>query len=116
MLHPQTVQRIWDIFGKAEVDLFASKDNSYCPIYYSKGRDAMVQSPSLCLSPSCTDPAGDKTNQGTRTQGSALAGRAVTAAYSCSMPHFPEAGHSLAGEQNDMASPSRTVGSASLAT
>ncbi len=36
MLHPQVVQKIWKIFGKAEVDLFASKDNSHCPIYYSK--------------------------------------------------------------------------------
>ncbi|XP_016324529.1 uncharacterized protein LOC107674898 [Sinocyclocheilus anshuiensis] len=34
MLHPQTVRRIWEIFGKAEVDLFASEDNSHCPIFF----------------------------------------------------------------------------------
>ncbi|KAL0176731.1 hypothetical protein M9458_029061, partial [Cirrhinus mrigala] len=41
-LHPQTVQKIWEVFGKAEVDLFASEDNSHCPIYYSKDRDALA--------------------------------------------------------------------------
>ncbi len=38
MLHPQVVQKIWKTFGKAEVDLFASKVNSHCPTYYSKDR------------------------------------------------------------------------------
>ncbi len=50
MLHPQVVQKIWKIFGKAEVDLFASKDNSHCPIYYSKDRDALAHDwPNLLL-------------------------------------------------------------------
>ncbi|KAI2654623.1 Transposon Ty3-G Gag-Pol polyprotein [Labeo rohita] len=50
MLHPQTVQKIWEVFGKAEVDLFASKDNSHCPIYFSKERDALAQDwPNLLL-------------------------------------------------------------------
>ncbi len=31
ILHPQTVQMIWSVFGKAEVDLFTSKDNCHCP-------------------------------------------------------------------------------------
>ncbi|MGL5783728.1 MAG: hypothetical protein ACRCXW_14550, partial [Plesiomonas shigelloides] len=34
MLHPQTVLKIWEIFGKAEVDLFASESNSHCPTYF----------------------------------------------------------------------------------
>ncbi|KAI2653724.1 hypothetical protein H4Q32_014052 [Labeo rohita] len=42
MLHPRTVQKIWEIFGKAEVDLFASEDNFHCPMYYSKDRDALA--------------------------------------------------------------------------
>ncbi len=50
MLHPQVVQKIWKIFGKAEVYLFASKDNSHCPIYYSKDRDALAHDwPNLLL-------------------------------------------------------------------
>ncbi len=40
MLHPQVVQKIWKTFGKAEVD--NSKDNSHCPTYYSKDRDALA--------------------------------------------------------------------------
>ncbi len=43
MLHPQVVQKIWKTFGKAEVDFFASKDNSHCSTYYSKDRDALAQ-------------------------------------------------------------------------
>ncbi|KAI2657456.1 Protein P [Labeo rohita] len=34
MLHPQRVWRIWEIFGKAEVNLFALKDSSHCPTYF----------------------------------------------------------------------------------
>ncbi len=50
MLHPQVVQKNWKFFGKAEVDLFASKDNSHCPIYYSKDRDALAHDwPNLLL-------------------------------------------------------------------
>ncbi|CAM4580422.1 unnamed protein product [Leuciscus chuanchicus] len=29
-LHPQTVKLIWSLFGKAEVDLFASEENARC--------------------------------------------------------------------------------------
>ncbi len=50
MLHPQVVQKIWKTFGKAEVDLFASKDNSHCTTYYSKDRDALAHDwPNLLL-------------------------------------------------------------------
>ncbi len=50
MLHPQVVQKIWKTFGKAEVDLFASKDNSHCPTYYSKDRDTLAHDwPNLLL-------------------------------------------------------------------
>lgn len=40
-LHPQTVQRIWVVFGKAEVDLFALEDNSHCPTFFLIQRDCM---------------------------------------------------------------------------
>ncbi len=50
MLHPQTVRMIWKIFGKAEVDLFNSKDSSHRPTYYSKVRDALAHDwPNLLL-------------------------------------------------------------------
>ena len=49
-LHPQTVQFLWRLFGRAEIDLFASKDNAQCPKFYSKSEDALSQTwPSLPL-------------------------------------------------------------------
>ncbi len=49
-LHPLAVHRIWEIFGKAWVDLFASKDNSHCPIFFTRSTDALAHEwPSLPL-------------------------------------------------------------------
>ncbi|XP_026084954.1 uncharacterized protein LOC113060276, partial [Carassius auratus] len=48
-LHPQVVKQIWRIFGRAQVDLFASQETSQCPLWFSLvhpaplGLDAMVQ-------------------------------------------------------------------------
>ncbi len=35
MLNRQTVSQIWDLFGEAEVDLFASQESSQCPLWFS---------------------------------------------------------------------------------
>ncbi len=35
MLNHQTVSQIWDLFGKADVDLFASQESSQCPLWFS---------------------------------------------------------------------------------
>ncbi|KAL0195610.1 hypothetical protein M9458_009182, partial [Cirrhinus mrigala] len=49
MLHPEVVKQIWKEFGPAQVDLFASRENAQCPLWYSLahpaplGLDAMVQ-------------------------------------------------------------------------
>ncbi len=37
MLNRQTVSQVWDLFGKAEVDLFASQESSQCPLWFSLG-------------------------------------------------------------------------------
>ncbi|XP_032363038.1 LOW QUALITY PROTEIN: uncharacterized protein LOC116675032 [Etheostoma spectabile] len=34
-LHPAIVGQVWTRFGRAEVDLFASKDNAQCPLFFS---------------------------------------------------------------------------------
>lgn len=34
-LHPEVVERIWETFGKATVDLFASEEASHCPLWFS---------------------------------------------------------------------------------
>ncbi|XDV14355.1 hypothetical protein PO909_014626 [Leuciscus waleckii] len=48
-LHPQSVQLIWDQFGDAQIDLFASHDSSHCDLFYSLtegtlGTDALAHS------------------------------------------------------------------------
>ncbi len=35
MLNRQTVSQIWDLFGEAAVDLFASQESSHCPLWFS---------------------------------------------------------------------------------
>lgn len=34
-IHPQVVATIWERFGRAAVDLFASHENAQCPLYFS---------------------------------------------------------------------------------
>ncbi|KAL0165643.1 hypothetical protein M9458_037487, partial [Cirrhinus mrigala] len=49
MLHPEVVKQIWRVFGPAQVDLFATRENTQCPLWCSQvhsaplGLDAMVQ-------------------------------------------------------------------------
>ena len=40
-LHPQAVQLLWQRFGRAEVDLFASPENAHCPVFFSKNDSAL---------------------------------------------------------------------------
>ncbi|KAL0201989.1 hypothetical protein M9458_000007, partial [Cirrhinus mrigala] len=46
---PEVVKQIWRVFGPAQVDLFATRDNAQCPLWYSLvhpaplGLDAMVR-------------------------------------------------------------------------
>ncbi len=49
-LHPLAFQRIWEGFGRARVDLFASEDNSHCSIFFTKSTEALAHGwPSLPL-------------------------------------------------------------------
>lgn len=49
-LHPQMVCMIWSISGQAEMDLFALKKNSHCPMFFTKEKDALAHRwISLCL-------------------------------------------------------------------
>ena len=34
-LHPEVILNIWDVFGRAEVDLFATKESTHCPLWFS---------------------------------------------------------------------------------
>ncbi len=49
MLHTEVMEQIWKKFGRAQVDLFASRETSQCPLWFSLthpaplGLDAIVQ-------------------------------------------------------------------------
>ncbi len=34
-LHPELVRMIWNLYGEAEVDLFATSENAHCPSFFS---------------------------------------------------------------------------------
>ncbi len=71
-LHPLTFQRIWEVFGRARVDLFASEDNSHCSIFFYKEHGSpgprMAQPSALCFPPSHSATAGTQESQGTTAQ------------------------------------------------
>ncbi len=54
-------------FGKsvaeARVDLFASEDNSHCPIFFTKSMDALAQSSALCFPSNRSSTAGTQASQ-----------------------------------------------------
>ncbi|KAI2664125.1 ORF V: Enzymatic polyprotein [Labeo rohita] len=122
-LHPQTVQKIWEVFGKAEVDLFASKDNSHCPIYFSKDRDALAHDwPNLLLYAFPLTSLIPQVLKRVREQHHKLL---LVAPLWRTQPWFselcqllcaapwpipPEAGPSLSGERVHMAPPTQSVG------
>ncbi|KAL0147310.1 hypothetical protein M9458_057385 [Cirrhinus mrigala] len=85
MLHPEVVKQIWRVFGPAQVDLFATRDNAQCPLWYSLvhpaplGLDAMVRTwprlrlPSMVLGPDF--PPRRLSLGDSRQEGSPLTGR-----------------------------------------
>ncbi len=125
MLHPQVIQKIWKTFGKAEVDLFASKDNSHCPTYYSKDRDALAHDwPNLLLYAFSLIALLPQVVRRIREQGHKVLlvaplwrnqpwlselTQLLTAAP------WPVPGSPLSGERNNMAPSTRAVGSLHLA-
>ncbi len=34
-LHPESVRMVWNLYGEAEVDLFATSENAHCPSFFS---------------------------------------------------------------------------------
>lgn len=57
-IHHQVAQIIWNVFGDAEVDLFALEDNSYCPVYLLRCSVPQVaQQWPVCLPYNCPAPS-----------------------------------------------------------
>ncbi len=117
-----------ETFGKAEVYLFASKDNSHCPTYYSKDRDALAhdwpQPPPLCIPPIALLPQVVRRirEQGHKVHWWPPCGRnqpwlseLTQLLTSSSLARAPETGSPLSGERNNMAPSTRAVGSLHLA-
>ncbi len=121
MLHPQVVQKIWKTFGKAEVDLFASKDNSH--LLFEGQVSRLAQPPPLCIPPDRPASTGRQAYQGTGSQGPqgplveepTLVVRADSATDSSPLARAPETGSPLSDERNNMAPSTRAVGSLHLA-
>ncbi len=47
-LHPESVQMIWNLYGKAEVDLFATSKNAHCPLFFSLSHSLLKGTCSQC--------------------------------------------------------------------
>ncbi len=121
-LHPLAVQRIWEVFGRARVDLFASEDNSHCPIFFTKSTDA--QPSALCFSPSRSATASTQASQGTTAQADPNSAPleeptvgfwVIPAAESSPLVNPLETGPPLSSERHDMASTARVMGPACVA-
>ncbi|KAL1259066.1 hypothetical protein QQF64_009643 [Cirrhinus molitorella] len=127
-LHPQTVQLIWSLFGQAQVDLFASIENTHCQLWYGLseaplGTDALAHSwPQGLLKyafstsePNCTDPVQSQGGQRTDPAGGPLLAqqglvlRAGAPLPRSSLAHSPEEGPPFTGEGHDMAPAPRSL-------
>ncbi len=125
-LHRLTVQKIWEIFGKAWVDLFASKDNSHCPMpnLFYKEHGCPGPQMALCFSPNRSATAGTQASQGTTAQASfnsppleepTVGVRIIPAADSSPVDNPPDTGPPLSSERHNMASTARVMGPACVA-
>ncbi len=125
-LHLLAVQRIWEVFGKARVDIFASEDNSHCPIFFLKSTDALAHEwPSLPLYASHSSrsaTAGTQASQGTTAQADSNSPPlkeptvgVIPAAESSPVADTLETGHPVLSKRHDMASTARLMGLAFVA-
>ena len=128
-LHPVIVQAIWDRFGRAQVDLFASQETTHCPWWYSmiQGHIGggcpsvhMTPGPSVRFSPlpgagPSEDVAGQNASGGPGLASSALDGGASDNAGGNPLASPGQAGHAHAGVGPAMASEPRVLQAACLA-
>ncbi len=108
------VQEIWGIFVRAEVDLFASEDNSHCQTYFLKEKDALAHdwpnlliyvSPPITLIPQVIRRIREQKH------------RVLLLAMLWRNQHwFAEMRPPLSGERKDLAPQARTMAATSLAS
>ncbi|KAL0161520.1 hypothetical protein M9458_045245, partial [Cirrhinus mrigala] len=103
-LHPQTVQKIWEVFGKAETTLIAQ---------YTFRRTEM-RWPMTGPTSSCTQASQGTESQappgGPSLEEPTVVFRTVPTALCSPLADPPEAGPPLSGERDNMAPPAQSVG------
>lgn len=102
------------------VDLFASEENSHCPMFFLKGRDELVFSVPLCLPTSSSAPSGHQSNQGGQifdfACGTTLAEPAMVPRHGSTAIDPTEEGPLFPGGRGNLASPTRVVEPPSVAS
>ncbi len=115
-------------FVRARVDLFASKDNSHCPIFFTKSTECsgprVAQSSALCFPCNRSATTGTQANQGATAQAyfnslpleePAEGVGVIPAARSSPVADPLETGPSLSSERYAMASTAQFMGPACVA-
>ncbi len=127
MLHPLSVQKIWEVFGKVRVDLFASEDNSHYPIFYKVHGcpgPRVAQSSALCFLSNRSATSGTQASQGATAQAysnsppleePAVDVRVIPAARSSPVVNPLETGPLLSSERHAIASMARVISPACVA-
>ncbi len=99
-LHPERIRLIWSRFGKAQVDLFASRESSRCQLYLYCGGTGTLAHSWPYVSMHLPQWACSHRQQGQGGRGAGPAGRAiVTDPDMVSRTHFPRNSPSLAHER-----------------
>ncbi|KAL0171020.1 hypothetical protein M9458_035616, partial [Cirrhinus mrigala] len=100
--------------------IWQDRDNSHCPTYFSKDKDALVHDcPILLLYAFFPANQGSETQvcvSGPALEEPALVHGTVLAALSSPVAHSPEMGPPLSDEQNNMPPTAQAVGSAPVAS
>ncbi len=127
ILHPLAVQRIWEILGKARVDLSPPKTTLTAQSFFKEHGcpgPRIAQPSALCFPPSRSATAGTQASQGATAQADSnsppleeptVGVGVIPATESSSMDDPLETGPPLSSELDDMASTARVMDPACVA-
>ncbi len=117
-LHPALIQATWLRFGKAKVDIFATQENTHCPLWYSmvgprggcSGKQ-MAPSTPVCISSfptsACSPGQGENVEGQSPAGGTRLASTVMDAgsnrfAERVTMVSPSQTGHAVSGPRSDL--------------
>ncbi|KAL0177313.1 hypothetical protein M9458_026207, partial [Cirrhinus mrigala] len=117
-LHPHTVQLIWNRFGEAQIDLFASHESTHCALWYSL-TEAPLRTDALAhswpIEPHCTDSVQSQGGTSSSPYGCPLLAQPDlvhgphAASISSSLANSPEEGPSFSGAGHNLAPTPRSL-------